>query len=127
MFASTRVSINFLCHLISLDILFNFTYTELKCEKMKYCNSEDLDQSDGCSPQDCTIKFSGNKNFFNHDCNKCEKVPECVSSAPEIVPDLVYSIISNQCKNMNNSVTKDDLEQLENKLVMTNYVYNLKV
>ncbi|XP_072380979.1 uncharacterized protein [Diabrotica undecimpunctata] len=77
------------------------------------CPSVDTDPRDNCNQVDCVMKYFGEKSYFNPTSKECERVPICLSESPNS-PDIAYNYISNQCINLNNSVTPSDLEVLEN-------------
>ncbi|CAH1112634.1 unnamed protein product [Psylliodes chrysocephalus] len=81
------------------------------------CPTCDTDPADNCNQVDCVIKYFGERSYFNPTTKECENVPICLNDPTRDPNELIgYSWLTNNCLNLNNSVTKYDLEYLENNL-----------
>ncbi|CAG9861980.1 unnamed protein product [Phyllotreta striolata] len=79
------------------------------------CPTCDTDPTDNCNQVDCVIKYFGEKSYFNPSTKECESVPVCVDN-PAYHELIAYSWLTNNCMNLNNTITKYDLEYLENNM-----------
>lgn len=97
---------------LSTDIRFD---TSKFCpEDKKQCETIDMDFMQNCNPVDCLIKYSGIISYFNPECKRCQKVPICNSKiCDECFPDVGYSPYSNECFDVNEPISKSDLEEIE--------------
>ncbi|KAG5899482.1 hypothetical protein JTB14_015193 [Gonioctena quinquepunctata] len=93
--------------------------TNITMEDRNPCPTLDTDPTQDCKPQDCVIKYSGEKSFFNPSTKECEDVPLCLNNLQKSTPETAYSWTNNVCMNLNDSVTNTDLEKLENNQIDT--------
>ncbi|XP_057654023.1 uncharacterized protein LOC130892571 [Diorhabda carinulata] len=76
------------------------------------CATVDLDSQDNCNRVDCVLKYSGERNYFNPSTKECERVPVCVSDPTNGV-EIGYSLITNQCINLRDTIQPSDIEFLD--------------
>ncbi|XP_023020221.1 uncharacterized protein isoform X2 [Leptinotarsa decemlineata] len=91
--------------------------TNATTEDRNICPTVDTDPLQECRPQDCVIKYSGERSYFNPSTKECECAPLCLNDLQMKVPDIAYSCTNNVCMNLNTSITKFDLEYLENNQI----------
>ncbi|XP_030753298.1 uncharacterized protein LOC115880258 [Sitophilus oryzae] len=96
---------------ITTDISFD-TRKDCASTHKETCFTFDLDYKQNCNPVDCLIKYSGGASYFSSDYNLCQKVPMCISKSNGEFPEKAYSPYSNECIDLNNSISKNDLEEI---------------
>lgn len=67
-----------------------------RSQRVRYCETADMDPLDNCRPVDCLMKYSARKNYFNEKCKLCQRAPVCVSQRDDAdVVSINHICISN--------------------------------
>ncbi|GLV42210.1 uncharacterized protein CBL_03797 [Carabus blaptoides fortunei] len=87
-------------------------------QRVRYCETVDMDPLENCKPVDCLMKYSGRKSYFNEKCKLCQQIPVCVSHGDDA--DVAYIPSSNRCRNLGNCISDSDINLLEEGFVINN-------
>ncbi|XP_030240815.1 uncharacterized protein LOC115562825 [Drosophila navojoa] len=71
------------------------------------CKNWDKDYLRNCTPLNCEERYFGKRSFYNRTTEQCEPVPPCFGEGK------IYDFYANECMDMNNFITDEEIEQLK--------------
>ncbi|EDW13871.2 uncharacterized protein LOC6572269 [Drosophila mojavensis] len=71
------------------------------------CKNWDKNYLRNCTPLNCEERYFGKRSFYNRTTELCEPVPPCFGEGK------IYDFYANECMDMNNFITDEEIEQLK--------------
>lgn len=71
------------------------------------CKNWDKNYLRNCTPLNCEERYFGKRSFYNRTTELCEPVPPCYGEGK------IYDFYANECMDMNNFITDEEIEQLK--------------
>lgn len=71
------------------------------------CKNWDKNYLRNCTPLNCEERYFGKRSFYNRTSGECEPVPSCFGES------VIYDFYANECMDMNNFITDEEIEQLK--------------
>ncbi|XP_064535590.1 uncharacterized protein LOC135426443 isoform X2 [Drosophila montana] len=71
------------------------------------CKNWDKNYLRNCTPLNCEERYFGKRSFYNRTTGECEPVPPCFGEG------VIYDFYANECMDMNNFITDEEIEQLK--------------
>ncbi|XP_017847645.1 uncharacterized protein LOC108603384 isoform X2 [Drosophila busckii] len=98
------------------EILDANNHTLRARKHFKDCKNWDLDYYRNCTPLSCEELYFGQRSFYNRTAQRCEPVPPCHGD------EVYYDYFANECIDMNNFITDEEIELLKKGHFDDNYL-----
>ncbi|XP_051862670.1 uncharacterized protein LOC117574916 isoform X2 [Drosophila albomicans] len=80
------------------------------------CKNWDQNYFRNCTPLNCEELYFGKRSFYNRTSEQCEAVPACIRDG------IQYDFYANECVDVNNFITEDEIDQLKQGKFDNNYM-----
>lgn len=88
-------------------------------QKQTDCGYLDEDSLKDCEPVDCSAKYFDRKPFYDGNLHKCIPAVTCAGDPNKQMPDIVYEPNSNTCRDLENTLTVQDIYEINTGLFTT--------